>query len=96
VLDEHQLFDTLCNLDMVDLESIWREEDQNILRDLVTRHHQWTGSEQARRLLENWREVVGKFVKVMPTEYRKALEKMRERESRHEEFTPATEEVFRG
>jgi glutamate synthase (NADPH) large chain len=96
VLDEHQLFDTLCNLDMVDLESIWREEDQRILRDLVTRHHQWTGSAQARRLLENWREVVGKFVKVMPTEYRKALEKMRERESRQQEFTPATEEVFRG
>ena len=96
VLDEHQLFDTLCNLDMVDLESIWREEDQKILHDLVTRHHLWTGSEQARRLLENWREVVGKFVKVMPIEYRKALEQMRERESRQEEFTPATEEVFRG
>ena len=29
VLDEHQLFDTLCNLDMVDLESIYQEEDQN-------------------------------------------------------------------
>ena len=28
VLDEHQLFDTLCNLDMVDLESIYQEEDQ--------------------------------------------------------------------
>ena len=24
VLDEHQLFDTLCNLDMVDLESLWQ------------------------------------------------------------------------
>jgi glutamate synthase domain-containing protein 3 len=96
VLDEHQLFDTLCNLDMVDLESLWREEDQRILRDLVSRHHQWTGSVQARRLLENWREVVGKFVKVMPVDYRKAMEKMREREHRQDEFTPATEEVFRG
>jgi glutamate synthase (NADPH) large chain len=96
VLDEHQLFDTLCNLDMVDLESIWHEEDQQILRDLVTRHYDWTGSAQAWRLLENWREVVGKFVKVMPLDYRKALEKMREREHRHDEFTPATEEVFRG
>ena len=27
VLDEHQLFDTLCNLDMVDLENVWQEED---------------------------------------------------------------------
>ena len=25
VLDEHQLFDTLCNLDMVDLENVWKE-----------------------------------------------------------------------
>ena len=41
VLDEYQLFDTLCNLDMVDLESIWQPEDLNALRDLVTRHHRW-------------------------------------------------------
>ncbi len=29
VLDEHQLFDTLCNLDMVDLESLWQDEDRS-------------------------------------------------------------------
>ena len=44
VLDEHQLFDTLCNLDMVDLEPIWQREDQARLYDLITRHQQWTGS----------------------------------------------------
>ena len=96
VLDEHQLFDTLCNLDMVDLESVWQEEDQKILQDLIARHHKWTGSKQARRLLEGWREIIGKFVKVVPIDYRKALRRLREREQREAEFTATTEEVFRG
>ncbi|MGQ9574346.1 MAG: glutamate synthase large subunit [Thermoguttaceae bacterium] len=94
VFDEHQLFDTLCNLDMVELEAIWQEEDQRLLRDLIRRHLQWTGSVQAARLLDNWREMVGQFVKVMPIDYRQALEKMRQRERVRSETTPATEEVF--
>jgi glutamate synthase domain-containing protein 3 len=96
VLDEHQLFDTLCNLDMVDLESIWQEEDQEVLHDLITRHQEWTDSEQAKRILDNWDEMAGKFVKVMPIDYRKALERVREREQRGDEYAAATEEVFRG
>jgi glutamate synthase (NADPH) large chain len=95
VLDEQQLFDTLCNLDMVDLESLYQEEDQRVLRDLIRRHHQWTGSAQARRILDNWQGVAGKFVKVMPIDYRKALERQRQQEAVRAEQTPATEEVFR-
>jgi glutamate synthase domain-containing protein 2/glutamate synthase domain-containing protein 3 len=94
VLDEHQLFDTLCNLDMVDLESIWQKDDLELLHKLVAKHYKWTGSRQAERILSNWRELSGRFVKVMPIDYRKALEKMREREQVGAESTPATEEVF--
>jgi glutamate synthase domain-containing protein 3 len=96
VLDEHQLFDTLCNLDMVDLESVWHADDQALLRDLIERHWRWTASRQGKRLLDAWTDVVGKFVKIMPIDYRKALARLREREQRQTEFTPATEEVFRG
>ena len=96
VLDEQQLFDTLCNLDMVELEPIWQLEDQERLHDLLGRHHRWTGSAQAARILENWRDMYGRFVKVMPIDYRKALEKMRQREHANAEAPPATEEVFRG
>jgi glutamate synthase domain-containing protein 2/glutamate synthase domain-containing protein 1/glutamate synthase domain-containing protein 3 len=95
VLDENQLFDTLCNLDMVELESIHQAEDQRIIQDLVGRHYQWTGSAQAKRILDNWREMSGKFVKVMPIDYRKALEKMRQYEQVRSEQIPATEEVYR-
>lgn len=94
VLDDHQLFDTLCNLDMVDLESIYHEEDQRLLQNLIQSHYQWTGSAQARRILQNWQEMSGKFVKVMPIDYRKALERLRDRDGVRADQTPATEEVF--
>jgi glutamate synthase domain-containing protein 2/glutamate synthase domain-containing protein 1/glutamate synthase domain-containing protein 3 len=94
VFDEHQLFDTLCNLDMVELESLWQDEDQRVLLDLLNRHYRWTGSVQAKRILDNWVEMSGKFVKVMPIDYRKALEKIRERERASGEESEATEEVF--
>jgi glutamate synthase domain-containing protein 3 len=42
---------------------------------LLVRHHQYTGSSVARRILDNWDDFVGKFVKVMPTEYRRVLER---------------------
>ncbi len=96
VLDERQLFDTLCNLDMVDLESVWHQEDKDLLRDLIERHLELTGSVRAKYILDNWSGMIGRFVKVMPIDYRKALERMQAEEQRNTETTPATEEVFHG
>jgi glutamate synthase (NADPH/NADH) large chain len=95
VLDEMQLFDTLCNLNMVELESVWKEKDKKILGDLIERHLKWTGSQRAQQILDAWPDMVGKFVKVVPIDYRKALAKMRANEQRHSETVPATEEVYR-
>ncbi|MHC4434020.1 MAG: glutamate synthase-related protein, partial [Planctomycetota bacterium] len=95
VLDEMQLFDTLCNLDLVELENVWRSADKELLRDLIERHLQWTQSERAQRILDAWPDMVGRFVKVIPIDYSKALERMRIAEQRDTETTPATEEVFR-
>jgi glutamate synthase (NADPH) large chain len=95
VLDEHQLFDTLCNLDMVDLEPVHLDEDIDSLQDLIRRHARWTGSLQAKMILDRWREMSGRFVKVMPIDFRKALVRLREREQVKSEAAPATEEVFR-
>jgi len=98
VLDEAAAwggFDTLCNLDLVELESIWHEEDKKLLKDLIERHLRRTGSARARQILDAWPDMVGKFVKVMPMDYRNALQRMRAAEHRDTETTPATEEVFR-
>ncbi len=96
VLDERQLFDTLCNLDMVDLETVWREEDKSVLRQLIERHRTFTNSVRAKYVLDHWSGMIGRFVKVVPIDYRKALERMKAEERRGTETTPATEEVFHG
>jgi glutamate synthase domain-containing protein 2/glutamate synthase domain-containing protein 1/glutamate synthase domain-containing protein 3 len=96
VYDETELFDTRCNLDMVDVESVWQEEDVRRLRNLIESHFRYTGSPRAAQILENWESRLPLFVKVMPIEYRKSLERMRLEEEMNAESVSATEEVFRG
>jgi glutamate synthase domain-containing protein 2/glutamate synthase domain-containing protein 3 len=96
VFDEFQLFDTLCNLDLVELETVWKNEDRKILHDLISRHQELTGSRLGRYILKSWQNMLGKFVKVTPLDYRRALEQMRANEQRDTETTPATEEVYHG
>jgi glutamate synthase (NADPH/NADH) large chain len=50
--------------------------DDATLKGLIQRHLLYTGSERARRVLENWALYLPKFVKVMPLEYRRALSEM--------------------
>jgi glutamate synthase (NADPH) large chain len=53
-----------------------READEVILRRLIERHFKHTGSTRARNLLDDWANSRGKFVKVFPTEYKRALEEL--------------------
>jgi len=53
-----------------------RESDEAILKRLVQRHFKHTGSTRARNLLDDWAVGRTKFVKVFPTEYKRALEEM--------------------
>ncbi len=50
--------------------------DARLLRVLIQKHLRYTGSELARKILDQWHDYLPKFVKVMPTEYRQALQKM--------------------
>ncbi|MFP4057518.1 MAG: glutamate synthase large subunit [Candidatus Brocadiia bacterium] len=96
VFNDTGFFDTRCNLDMVDLESVWSEEDQEELRTLIARHHHYTASPRARRILDDWKTCLPLFVKVMPIEYRRGLERMRLEEEPGSETVSATEEVYHG
>ena len=69
VYDADGLFDTRCNLEMVDLDLL-DDVDEQELRGLLQRHSDLTGSELARAMLDGWAEAKGKFVKVFPMEYR--------------------------
>jgi glutamate synthase (NADPH/NADH) large chain len=60
---------------MVNIDPL-EQSDATILRTLIQQHLHYTGSARARKILDNFESYLGKFVKVMPVEYRKALEKM--------------------
>lgn len=63
-----------CNLEMVDLETIESDTEAEELRRLVESHYRFTGSTIAEEILSKWERAVPKFVKVMPQDYRRALE----------------------
>jgi glutamate synthase domain-containing protein 3 len=96
VYDPSQLFDTRCNLDMVDLETVWHPEDQAVLRRFLESHLAETGSRRAAYILEGWDGHLPLFVKVIPIEYRKSLERMQQSFHRDDDTVSATEEVYRG
>jgi glutamate synthase domain-containing protein 3 len=72
VLDEAGEFPKRCNLAMVELEEITKEDEETILR-LVRRHFQDTRSQRAEEVLRKWNDLAAKFVKVFPLDYKRAL-----------------------
>jgi glutamate synthase domain-containing protein 2/glutamate synthase domain-containing protein 1/glutamate synthase domain-containing protein 3 len=75
VLDEDGGFAGKCNMGMVELHALDDQAEISHLHALLVRHHQYTESAVARRVLDNWDGYAAKFVKVMPTEYRQVLER---------------------
>jgi glutamate synthase (NADPH/NADH) large chain len=80
VWDHKGDFAAKCNLGMVELEAIGAEEDIAELRDMVDKHFKLTGSPVARGVLEDWDNVLGQFVKVMPTDYKRVLMEMKKQQ----------------
>ncbi|MGR9105623.1 MAG: glutamate synthase large subunit [Gammaproteobacteria bacterium] len=60
----------------VELMRDMSRNDEQRLRKLIEKHLHYTGSSRARKILDNWNRYLPKFVKVMPVDYRKALEQM--------------------
>jgi glutamate synthase (NADPH) large chain len=89
VYDEDGQFAKRCNTAMVSLEkvlpaaeqtasidpAIWHRglTDDAQLKKLLEDHNRWTGSKRSRELLDNWDASRGRFVKVFPNEYKRAL-----------------------
>jgi glutamate synthase (NADPH/NADH) large chain/glutamate synthase (ferredoxin) len=73
VLDEDGTFATRCNGELVGLEPV-KGDDAETLRALVEEHGRRTGSPVAARLLAAWEASLERFVKVLPHDYKRALE----------------------
>ena len=74
VLDRDGEFITRCNLESVGLEKVKSEDDIAELRELIENHRRYTQSAVGERVLLQWDDTLPKFVKVMPTDYKRVLE----------------------
>ena len=74
VLDPDDTFQRRCNMEMVDLESLDNPEDVQLVRSLIVRHVQYTGSELGSRVLESFEALQSLFVKVMPRDFKRVLQ----------------------
>ena len=87
VLDEDGLFKQRCNLSMVTLEKVETanhsagaagehlgQPDEVTLKTLIEQHAAMTGSVRAQTILNQWNDYRGKFVKVLPHEYKRVLD----------------------
>ena len=73
VLDEDGEFQrTLCNKASVDLETL-EPADVQTVRDLIAKHVELTGSPRGQWVLENFSEMIPKFVKVFPHEFKRVM-----------------------
>jgi glutamate synthase domain-containing protein 3 len=77
VWDKAGDFNLRCNKEMVELEPV-TAEDAAVVQELLRKHGEYTGSPVAKNILANWDSFAKQFVKVMPVEYKKALQAQKE------------------
>jgi glutamate synthase (ferredoxin) len=73
VLDERGNFPAQVNMQMVLLERLEDGDEILEVRRLIERHLEYTSSDRARRVLDDWDESVRRFVKVIPKDYKRML-----------------------
>ena len=81
VLDEAGDFATRCNKELVGLEKLADPDEIEEIWKLVQRHQACTTSERAAKILGDWKNLVPKFVKVLPKDYARVLQSLRKVQS---------------
>ncbi len=62
-----------CNHDLVELDTLADAHERAVVRGMLEEHVRWTGSGRAQALLDDWAVTAAAIVKVIPTDYRRAL-----------------------
>lgn len=73
VYDKTGGFKDKVNFEMVSATAL-SEEDKTILHEFVEKHFQYTTSNVAFQIIQNWEQAVKQFVKVLPNDFKVALE----------------------
>ena len=75
VYDVDGNFKNRCNTEMVDLSTLSEDEDIQVVKQMIEKHVEYTGSSYAENILENFDP--NKFVKVLPTDYMKIMQSIK-------------------
>ncbi|MBP6823653.1 MAG: hypothetical protein KA368_19040, partial [Acidobacteria bacterium] len=81
VLDETGGFSDRCNREMVSLGLLIHFADEGeleLVRGMIERHAEYTGSRRAQEILDNWAEWLPRFIRVMPNDYKRVLDAQRQ------------------
>ena len=74
VLDEEGSFDYYCNMGMVEISLVEELQDIRDLKEMITKHLKYTGSQKAKTILDDWEKYLPQFIKIIPYEYKRVLE----------------------
>lgn len=73
IYDVDGTFPALCNKGMIQLEKVEDTNEQEELKAMIQKHLDKTESSVADYILSDWNESIAKFVKVIPTDYKRML-----------------------
>ncbi|TYR80809.1 glutamate synthase large subunit [Priestia megaterium] len=75
--DDKEEFKSLCNTEMIGFEELQGEEAEEV-KAMIKRHLSYTDSHKAAYVLENWSQYISKFVKVIPNDYKRMIDRIEE------------------
>ena len=82
-----------CNTELVELGAL-TAEDAGILQAMLEQHAKYTGSALAQRMLAAWPETLTRFIKVLPIDYKLALQRLAREQAEARAVNPALELVL--
>ncbi len=74
VWDKNHNFDFFCNMEMVELSLVEDSTSRKELHELIRQHYLYTGSQQARMMLDDWNRYIDDFIQDVPIEYKRVLQ----------------------
>ncbi len=81
VYDPEEQFERRLNRELVELEPVEGEDAEQLFED-IAEHVAATGSKLGQSILDAWAQTAEQFVKVMPSDYKRALEELAQKAER--------------
>ncbi|CAA7030919.1 unnamed protein product [Microthlaspi erraticum] len=93
VLDVDGKFHTRCNLELVDLDKVEDDDDKMTLKMMIQQHQRHTNSQLAQEVLADFENLLPKFIKVFPRDYKRVLSAMKHEEVSKQAIERASEDA---